>query len=185
MLWLVQRVFFGPLKEPQGQADQGSVRDLSFREIELLILTHTTRSLQCNSFRWTRTRITDPWALTLKRSFVQRKKPSYDDQTSSDLDQKEKVRGPAERIRYITREAEELTGQASLIVKQPSNSTPNPFHPKPECLKRLPVEEDAIVLTADQKVTITDALENHLLQAANCIFEQAPNGNESLAPRIF
>ena len=85
----------------------------------------------------------------------------------------------------ITREAEELTGQASLIVKQPSNSTPNPFHPKPECLKRLPVEEDAIVLTADQKVTITDALENHLLQAANCIFEQAPNGNESLAPRIF
>lgn len=39
MLSLVQRVFFGPLREPKGHADSshGEVRDLSFREIAALV----------------------------------------------------------------------------------------------------------------------------------------------------
>jgi NADH:ubiquinone oxidoreductase subunit 4 (subunit M) len=38
MLWLVQRVFFGPLKEPHGDshADHGQIHDLNFREIAAL-----------------------------------------------------------------------------------------------------------------------------------------------------
>jgi NADH-quinone oxidoreductase subunit M len=33
MLWLVQRVFFGPLKEPHGAGHAHEISDLSFREI--------------------------------------------------------------------------------------------------------------------------------------------------------
>jgi NADH-quinone oxidoreductase subunit M len=36
MLWLVRRVFFGPLREPPRDADQPAVRDLSWREIMAL-----------------------------------------------------------------------------------------------------------------------------------------------------
>ncbi len=37
MLWLVQRVFFGPLREPHHKGDHAPVRDLSFREIAALV----------------------------------------------------------------------------------------------------------------------------------------------------
>ena len=37
MLWLVQRVFFGPVKLPGGGSDQHEVRDLSIREIAALV----------------------------------------------------------------------------------------------------------------------------------------------------
>jgi len=33
MLWLVQRVFFGPLKEPEHDGHHGPIKDLNFREI--------------------------------------------------------------------------------------------------------------------------------------------------------
>ena len=36
MLWLVQRVFFGPLSEPTHDADAPPIRDLSFREVAAL-----------------------------------------------------------------------------------------------------------------------------------------------------
>jgi NADH-quinone oxidoreductase subunit M len=36
MLWLVQRIFFGPLKEPPHDASSAEVRDLSLREIAAL-----------------------------------------------------------------------------------------------------------------------------------------------------
>ncbi|MBN1852697.1 MAG: NADH-quinone oxidoreductase subunit M [Pirellulales bacterium] len=37
MLWLIQRTFFGPLKEPVRDDIKGPVRDLSFREIAALV----------------------------------------------------------------------------------------------------------------------------------------------------
>jgi len=36
MLWLIERVFFGPLKEPVDHDDQAAVADLSFREVAAL-----------------------------------------------------------------------------------------------------------------------------------------------------
>ncbi len=38
MLWLVQRVFFGPLKEPKTNGSHEPIRDLCFREIFALVL---------------------------------------------------------------------------------------------------------------------------------------------------